>query len=137
MHGIDLNELDQFFATAPMPVAARAKALEDRRRATAVYANGNNLEHAWEIVQLLLNVRAMFQHVVPMATAEAGRKKQVRKMQASGAAASRKYTDEDRARWRAIHQAELTQHSNHRAAAIICAREGLPVQAIDTIRREL
>jgi hypothetical protein len=64
------------------------------------------------------------------------RRKQVRGWSKRGASARRKYSDKDRARWRAT-AATLYGKSASSAAEIIRKKEGLPKTALRTIREEL
>lgn len=66
MHGIDILELDTFIRSGPLLDADRASAIQDRERASSLYAAGG-FDHAMEVIRLLLMMRQIVEKLVPAA----------------------------------------------------------------------
>lgn len=73
----------------------------------------------------------------PLAHKQAERHEKQAETQRRGAEAVRIYTAADHARWRELRHTEFAAHSKRRAADLICAREGLPESAAETVRKAL
>lgn len=89
----------------------------------------------WTDIMLLRNV-------MPKARQAKKREKQLTEFAAKGNKARKKYSDADKARWRALAESDaslirLRKTSARKCAEAIANREGLPEGAAETIRRAI
>jgi hypothetical protein len=94
-------------------------------------ASDRQIQHAYAIGRLVVLTKVY--------AVEDVRIKLIESWQRAGADENRKYSESDKARWRAI-QAELPAHiakSARSSAAWILKNEGLPKEAFDSVRRAL
>ncbi|MGJ7486905.1 hypothetical protein ACSFA2_16715 [Variovorax sp. LT2P21] len=136
-YGFDIATLDAFLASGDLLDQDRAHALADRQRAFEIYKAGN-LAHAMEIVRYLMLIRRAAEKLMPAVKAERRRSVAQAGQRARGAAACRKYSDEDIALWKRLAaDPSLQSLSDRRRGELIAARLGLPKAAAETIRKAI
>lgn len=136
-YGFDISALDAFLESGDLLDQDRAHAIADRQRAFEIYKAGN-LAHAMEIVRYLMLIRRAAETLMPAVKAERRRSDAQAGRRARGAAACRKYSDEDIALWRRLAADPRMQAlSGRRRGELIAARLGLPKAAAETIRKAI
>ena len=136
-YGFDIAALDAFLASGDLLDQDRAHAIADRQRAFEIYKAGN-LAHAMEIVRYLMLIRRAAETLMPAVKAQRRRSVAQAGQRARGAAACRKYSDEDIALWRRLAaDPSLQALSDRRRGELIATRLGLPKAAAETIRKAI
>ena len=93
---------------------------------------------AEELQRQVLALQAMVELLLPAATLLQAKAEAIQQNTRRAASVNRIYTDDDRARWKALAQApDMHRHSRRSAARLIAQREGLPLGAAETIRRAI
>lgn len=91
-----------------------------------------------EMAEKLRLVQSLIEELLPAAQDLRQRSGFLAEKRERAVAACRKYSDDDKERWRQLAaQPDLSMHSKRRASALIAMREGLPPAAADTIRRAI
>ncbi len=132
---IDMEALDRWMAGLAM-AQSTLQALQRSRAAVVRAFLADDPDGGLQAIEDL-HVRVHLIRALPLAHLGAKRRAAERELQTKGTEARRKYTADDRARWRDLRATKFAEHSESRAAALIVKECHLPEAAASSVRAEL
>lgn len=132
---IDIEALDRWMADQAMGQST-LQALQRNRAAVVRAFLADDTDAGLQAIEDL-HVRVHLIRALPLARLGAKRRAAQRELQSKGSDARRKYTADDRARWRELWATKYAEHSASRAAELIVKECRLPKPATSSVRAEL